>query len=141
MTSEYKVDRAGWMAGPWDGEPDRLDWHDEATGLRCMMLRGGFHGAWCGYVALPEGHPLRGVDRDKVPATVHGGVTCASDLRQRDAWWIGFDASHSFDFKPGYTKDGSAWCDETAAREDYRDVAYVRAEVTKLAAQLAAVTA
>jgi hypothetical protein len=36
------VDRTGWPPGPWDDEPDRIEWIDEATGQPCLMRRNGF---------------------------------------------------------------------------------------------------
>lgn len=39
---EFKVDRTGWAAGPWDSEPDKLQWVDEATSIKgqtfCVVL-------------------------------------------------------------------------------------------------------
>jgi hypothetical protein len=46
--------------GPWDNEPDELWWADEKTGYECHLCRN-HSGALCGYVRLPEGHPLHGV--------------------------------------------------------------------------------
>ena len=47
---------------PWLTEPDRLEWKDEATGLPCLIVRVSGHGALCGYVAVPPGHPWHGTD-------------------------------------------------------------------------------
>lgn len=47
------------MEREWEAEPKELDFADEATGLACYMRRGP-GGHWCGYVALPDGHPLYG---------------------------------------------------------------------------------
>lgn len=74
----------------------------EHAGMTCV-LRHGFLDIPCGYVALPEGHPLYGVedtDMDEWP-DVHGGVTWTgvpvgcSDL----GWLIGFDMGHDGDFE------------------------------------------
>jgi len=65
-----QVDRSDWAKGPWDNEPDVLEWSDEVTGLDCAILRMPWNGALNGYVAVPEGHPLHGKgysDRVKVP--------------------------------------------------------------------------
>lgn len=59
-TSEYKIDRTGWMPGPWDDEPDKLQWTDTVTGLPCLIVRNQA-GALCGYVGVPTGHPLHGL--------------------------------------------------------------------------------
>lgn len=55
---EYRTtDRSKWGSGPWDQEPDKVQWKDEQTGLPCLMVRN-HGGAWCGYVGVSEGHPL-----------------------------------------------------------------------------------
>jgi hypothetical protein len=48
-----------WGDGPWTLEPDRLEF--EAHGFPCLLNRAPVTGAWCGYVAVPPGHPLHGV--------------------------------------------------------------------------------
>lgn len=52
-----------WGPGPWTAEPDKVQWADAGTGLPCLARRA-FYGHWCGYVGLPPGHPLYGLDRD-----------------------------------------------------------------------------
>lgn len=54
------VDRSGWPSGAWDHEPDRLEWRSP-TGFACLILRQQ-RGHLCGYVAVPPGHPLHGID-------------------------------------------------------------------------------
>lgn len=56
-----KVNREGWAAGPWDVEPDRLEWRDAATGMPCLIVRNHL-GSLCGYVGVPPGHPFHGID-------------------------------------------------------------------------------
>lgn len=146
--SEHKTDRTDWPAGPWDNEPeDRISWTDAATGLPCLMVRGG-GGAWCGYVAVAPGHPWHGKGSDEVPADVHGGLTYADACfgpichvpapgASDDVWWLGFDTSHAWDLRPAdwraYKRDAAGHVPVMIG--EYRDVAYVRAEVTSLAAQ------
>ncbi len=45
--------------GPWDDEPSEVNF--EASGLKCVLRRGPM-GAWCGYVGIPNFHPLFGHD-------------------------------------------------------------------------------
>lgn len=45
------------VKGEWTDEPDYAEWKDEETGYSCLILRNGL-GALCGYVGLPETHPL-----------------------------------------------------------------------------------
>lgn len=53
-------DKESWGVGPWTDEPDKVSWVDEETGLDCMIVRN-YGGALCGYVGVPETHPLFGV--------------------------------------------------------------------------------
>ena len=135
---DHTVDRTGWPPGPWDGEPDRIEWRHE--GLPCLILRGQF-GALCGYVAVPPSHPCHGLGYDEVPAHAHGGLTysdaCAGRIchvpregEPDDAWWLGFDCAHAGDVVPAFRI--------FLGDQEYRDVAYVRAEVESLAEQLTA---
>lgn len=82
QTIEYRtVDKSGWGDGPWQSEPDKRQWRDEATGLPCLIVRGP-SGALCGYVGVPATHPLHGKEYDAADVEVHGGLTfsdhCAS---------------------------------------------------------------
>lgn len=117
-----------WARGPWDKEPDKLQWQDPQTGLPCLIVRA-HHGALCGYVGVPEGHPWHGKEYDNVrwanPAAkenwdyypdVHGGLTFAgpcSEGKEEDGichkpgpgepdnvWWLGFDCAHAGDETP-----------------------------------------
>jgi hypothetical protein len=58
MEQTRKIDRTQWGVGPWDDEKDRYEW--ESEGLACLALRAEM-GNWCGYVAVPPGHPWHGV--------------------------------------------------------------------------------
>lgn len=136
-TTEYKADRTGWPSGAWDGEPDKLLWKHK--GFDCMVVRNGL-GALCGYVGVQEGHPWFGQDYDNVKADAHGGLTY-SDFCQghichpgpEKTYWLGFDCAHSGDQVPGVMK-----YDGFSRRDDqYRDLAYVKQEVNRLAEQAA----
>jgi hypothetical protein len=50
-----------WGDGPWQKEPDKIQWIDDATDLDCLMVRGP-GGHWCGYVGVPPEHPWHGVE-------------------------------------------------------------------------------
>jgi hypothetical protein len=70
----------------------------------------------CGYVRIPAGHPWHGHGHNDITPypDVHGGLTFAEpDTRcgkggPDDAWWLGFDCTHSGDAPdpelPGYHK-------------------------------------
>lgn len=67
MNKEHAViDKSLWGPGPWQDEPDRVEWGH--GGLPCLALRN-HHGNWCGYAAVAPGHPLHGVSySDESPA-------------------------------------------------------------------------
>ncbi|MFW6056647.1 MAG: hypothetical protein ACOC9B_05000 [Chloroflexota bacterium] len=149
--------------GPWDGEPDKAQWVDEATGLDCLIVRN-HSGALCGYVGVPKGHPLYGMDYDEVHAAipslgVHGGLTFASTCdedapegygichiplpgRPADVWWLGFDTAHAFDYIPLVAHRMKAVISDPKLREHidggtYCPFDYVKRECEMLAAQIA----
>ena len=159
-TKEYRTfDKSEWGDGPWMSEPDKLQWQDEATGLPCLIVRNTrVTGALCGYVGLAEGHPDFGKGYDDVPVEVHGGLTFAEFCRDSDdeaegichrpapgepdhVWWLGFDCSHASDISPRMETIYRKWpLGRTlyggGLEETYKPIAYVKAEVTQLAAQL-----
>jgi len=119
MTEREDDKKENWGPGPWQEEPDRVEWRSQ--GFVCLALRGPM-GAWCGYVGLPPGHPLHGKsgwgtggenDDDRVSElNAHGGITyaaeCAGHICHVPApgepdhvWWLGFDCSHAGDYSPG----------------------------------------
>lgn len=80
--------------GPWNDEPDKVQWIDPATGYDCLIVRNHF-GALCGYVGVPPEHPWFGTDYSNCTAaechtdrwcdhspeavlSVHGGITFAN---------------------------------------------------------------
>lgn len=153
--SAHRFSRLACSPGPWDSEPDKVQWIDPATGLDCLIHRNP-GGALCGYVGVPPGHPCHGrgynAVHDMLPGLrVHGGLTfsdsCALEEsadghgichvpepgRPADVWWLGFDCAH--EGLRGDLVPRGGWCPSGAV---YRDLAYVRDQVTSLARQLAA---
>lgn len=164
-TIEYRnvIDKSGWARGEWDDEPDKVQWPDEATGLPCLIVRGPV-GAWCGYVGVPVGHPWHGkgyddcgmyapkpdgYEEDWYPC-VHGGLTYAAGCghgdnpargichipgpgEPDDVWWLGFDCSHAGDLTCMNRPERMSIF--TDIGDEYRDIAYVRAQVQSLARQ------
>ncbi|WP_017602237.1 hypothetical protein [Nocardiopsis lucentensis] len=129
------------MNHPWTTGLDRDQWTDKHTGLLCLAVRGPL-GAWCGYVAVPTGHPWHGLAFHDLPRIdVHKGVNYAADgdeditsgAGQPDGrWWIGFSCDHIGDLVPAsYERMGElaqVMCEDT-----YRDLGYVRREINALA--------
>jgi hypothetical protein len=155
---EYRdtVDRTGWDSGPWDSEPDKVQWQDPRTGMPCLAVRNHHTGNWCGYAGVGHDHPFFGVDYDdeKVEVTVHGGLTFSSFCRENNkehgichrpdpgepdrVWWLGFDCCHAGDLAPGLVatikKCGAG--DGMFPDDRYRNLRYVKRECAKLAKQL-----
>lgn len=67
----------------------------EHAGVTCDMRRCAFE-APCGYVLVPEGHPLHGAKYEEAESRldVHGGVTFAGDF-QGLGYSVGFDMAHA----------------------------------------------
>jgi hypothetical protein len=154
-TEPSTVDETRYGPGPWVGEPDRLEWRHR--GVPCLMVRNMEIGNWCGYAAVPPGHPWHGKDTDEfedaIRVEVHWGLTyadaCAGDIchvplpgEPGDVWWLGFDCAHAFDATPFTAKlradQGFGFRSAADAGEVYRDVAYVRAQCEQLADQVIA---
>jgi hypothetical protein len=96
------------ITGPWDQEPDRDLW--KHAGLACLVNRGPM-GAWCGYVAVPPGHPAHRKHYNEVDVEVHGGLTYSEECQgvichtpkpgePDDVWWLGFDCGHTRKQRP-----------------------------------------
>jgi len=165
-TIEYTtVDKSEWGDGPWQNEPDKIQYMDEDTGLPCIIKRGPT-GVWCGYVGIAEDHPAFAKDYSATilyDVEVHGGLTFANKCQEGpeeksichipgkgepdNVWWLGFDCGHAWDISPQMLANNRKLFAETGnpiwAHEDrdsvYRDINYVRNEVRNLAKQLAAI--
>ena len=148
-----KIDKSAWGPGEWQNEPDRLEFVH--AGFACLANRRGSElGHWCGYVGVPNGHPAYGKDYNDVHVAVHGGLNyahkCAGEIchvpapgMPDDVWWLGFDCAHAGDLAPGIraTLRRLDCPEDMRFREEYRPLAYVRAEIESLAEQLAAISA
>ena len=148
QTIEYRnvQDKSKWKRGPWDSEPDKVQWQDAVTGLPCLVVRGPM-GALCGYVGVGRQHPLHGQDYEKPGVVVHGGLTfadgCGPGAEDRavchrpgagepdDVWWFGFDCAHADDICPCMGRP-------LVHDAQYRDLAYVTEQCALLAVQLKA---
>ena len=75
-------------------------------GLRFIIMRGPYH--WCGYVGIPEEHPLAGFDYETISfVSAHGGLTysklggkegVSGSSWPKGYWWYGWDYGHSGDY-------------------------------------------
>lgn len=155
MSDEIKLtgftNRTEFPDGPWDDEPDLCIWQEPETGYLCAITRPRL-GTLAGYVAVPNDHPLHGVNyveyTDNLSRIdVHCGLTYSAptpyiahgvpiaDIASikfdgASNWWFGFDCAHSGDLSPGLSGF------EPMPGEEYRDIDYVRSETVNLARQL-----
>lgn len=133
----------------------KKDWVTKA-GLRAAIVMGdlGFH---CGYVGVPAGHPLHGVDYGQTSPALgdslesvfdaHGGITFVGDGEgeypvKSDLWWFGYDCGHAWDapspehvekMKQKYPDKPFMW-DFTGG--EFRDLDYCVKECERLAEQI-----
>ncbi len=156
MTVQYQewrdeIDKKDWGDGPWQREPDRIQWQDAKTGMPCLLVRSETSGILCGYVGVNDKHQLFGVSYMNVEESidVHGGLTYSDKCQGRichvaepdeEVWWFGFDCGHGFDVHPGfaalYKKLGREALTSCFTSGTYRTVSYVREQCAQLAKQL-----
>lgn len=97
--------RIEWAPGPWEDEPDLVEWTHR--GYKLLMLRN-HCGSLCGYIGLPPEHPLHGMHyddaEDLAAVQTHRGLTYSGQLPPEmsapETWWLGFDCAHAFDAMP-----------------------------------------
>ncbi len=151
-TEDQPIDKSKWGPGPWQEEPDRIEWR--LYGYPCLMVRSALGGNWCGYVGVPPWHPFYKKDFGKLDLRVHGGLTYSAPCQghichvagpgePENVWWLGFDCAHGGDLSPrleavttevlGYPLPSYFY---TSGFITYRDVAYVKKEVNRLALQI-----
>ena len=105
FTSDQKL--KWWGYGEWVEEPDEVNFEHES--FECKVLRMAayedpngsmFGGHLCGYVFIPEGHILYGIDWDSnVIFDVHYGITYYGN-HLFGKYCIGFDCMHYSDIIP-----------------------------------------
>jgi hypothetical protein len=143
------VDRTDWPKGPWDGEPDREEFI--FLGLPCIAVRNKL-GAWCGYVGIPNNHPLRDKSYNQlydmeVDINIHGGLTFSdygtfpmnhSQLEHKATWYYGFDCAHSGDLVPSMLALNVKFGIPTgfSFHESYCTFDYCKSQIKSLARQL-----
>ena len=143
------IDKFGWGDGPWQHEPDKIQWQDHATGLVCLAKRNPRAGCWNGYVGLPPEHPLYETHyRELEDVEVHGGLTYSDHSQEgpdeftighvpdpgepSELWWFGFDCHHHLDYAPAIMGGRT----DVFYRYTYRTLGYVQDECERLATQL-----
>ena len=131
-----EVDKSTWGPGPWQSEPDFLEWDDLETGLSCRIRRNG-SGSLCGYVGVPKSYSTYEQKYDDLNHVYcHRGLTFSNWMEDAPgSWWFGFDCAHSGDYCPADVR-GRRSVSLQGSAESYKDIEYVRSEVTSLAEQL-----
>lgn len=143
---------------PWEGEPDRLEFVDEATGFKCLIRRNRLK-AFCGYVIIPEEliNVAKNKREDIENLDVHGGVTYFKMKDEDDApevgndcldSMVGFDCCHVGDLVPKFIemrkKLREEWSElkpfgevfKSDVEGTYKDLGFVQSECMKLVKQL-----
>lgn len=129
---------------------------DDATGYTCAFRTNAL-GVYCGYVGVPKTHPAHGLHyctpwNDDAPppseiavavenVEVRGGLTFAGRFKDSsdfdpELWLFGFDCGHLDDFMPLMP---SLMSHPALQKPTFKDEAYTRAEITKLARQRKAI--
>lgn len=148
---DYEKLRKEIGPGPWDSEPDRLEWRHR--GVPCLIVRNQW-GVLCGYAACPPGHPWHGMSHHDVPASAHGGVNysdgCSGLIchvpeagEPDNVWWLGFDCGRIRDLNPAFDvvmKKVAGAKPLPFGVRTYRDIAYVKDQCNHLAEQILAAT-
>lgn len=157
---EYRTyDKSDWGPGPWQDEPDKIQFTDRVTGFPCLIVRN-HGGALCGYVGVPEEHKAyhKHYDDELLRSIrVHGGLTFSAPCTKNGSedrsichipspgesdniWWLGFDCAHSGDVSPAMDARlrqlGHDPIRFEIAGDKYRTVNYVKRHIAKLALQL-----
>lgn len=113
---------------PWLTEPNDVLFMTDA-GYPAQIRRNLTTLTLCGYIYLPVGHPVHGLDYDDLSyeeIDVHGGWTYSDS--EGEAWCVGFDCNHYYDYAPGMAglRD---------SRQDYRTIGFVTKELERTAKQ------
>ena len=125
--------------GPWLDEPHHLFFTDRETGYECRLRRNPSY-AWCGYVEVPNNHPLFKQPWNKLNYHLdcHGGVTfwgypsntLSLAFGDENTWWVGFDCSHGGDLSPISTLSIKL------SDQIYRNLEYAQSQVKRLCTRL-----
>lgn len=146
------IDKSEWGEGPWQDEPDELNY--EERGFRCLLIRSVF-GAWVAYVEIPKDHPwYMNEDTPIYSIDVHGGVSYYGNNYHDTPWLIGFDCNHFTDYMPGRETEmrrdpelyrmhkkiesfrRKAFSNPEALQRTYKDIEFVKEQISHMIDQL-----
>jgi hypothetical protein len=144
------VDKSAWGPGPWQSEPDKVQWTDPDTGIACLVVRNEI-GSLCGYVGVPEGHPWHGQQFREIhtgpdlhrelsyshecQGDPNGKTVChvAADGEPETLWWLGFNCAGAFDLSPQFLAPPISLSPRRREHMTYMPLAYVQAQCAVLA--------
>jgi hypothetical protein len=114
-------DRTGWEPGPWDDEPDKIEF-TTTVGLPGLIVRS-HSGGLCGYVGVPPGHQFYGVDYSQCVRLAAGrecddaGVNPFDAVREQTGYLgqavRGLEALQAMQDKHMNGRRQWDWCDHT----------------------------
>lgn len=150
--TEHEREKLEWGSGPWQNEPNRVEW--QHLGVTCIAHRG-FGGSWCGYASVLPNHPFHGKGYSEIydKISVHGGLTYSSacqghichtpaEEQPDNLWWFGFDCDHAGDLMPALrsrlVKLGQDFNSPLFHEDHYWTLEEVQEETNYLAEQLLA---
>jgi|ERR1700692_154976 len=122
--------------GPWNTEPDKLQFTDEETGFECSIERHPIMGHLNGYVIIPKRNILRDIEIDEYNIDIHGGLSFF------DEDCVGFDCAHHGDIVPITSDIYKDFLERNPPEQfkgvypTYKNIEFVKAECKKLARQL-----
>lgn len=95
-----RIDPSDWTWEQQKAQPQGTILYDDFDGeTRFIVVRG--PAALCAYVGIPEGHPLAGLNEEKLDISCHGGLTFGKkggrDPWSVGFWWYGWDYGHAGD--------------------------------------------
>ena len=79
--SYHTIDKSNWGDGPWQNEPEKVQYFDDETGYPCLIKRVDHSGHLCGYVGIGPSHLLYKKsykDLYDLDIKIHGGLTFSS---------------------------------------------------------------
>jgi hypothetical protein len=121
---DWRPPRVRWGRGPWQNEPDLVEWRSKLAPYPLMIIRGGM-GVLCGYIGVPPSHPLHGKPARKVPFEVVNWVGPCEQHRiptgdPPDCWWLGFDCGGGGNYSP-VMESRFRWASEFTGRPEPAD--------------------
>jgi len=146
------VGKSRWGPGPWQKELDEDYWLDEYCDLPCKIIRHPGLGSLCGYVGVSPRHPWHGLKKrfdlwneteedpefpggfEALGIEAHGGITYA-EIESDGLLWLGFDCAHGWDLVPVMEASRRRFDPSGSTKGTYRDWAYAKNEVARLAEQ------